>query len=492
MRSRPIGPPLRAALVAAIVAACSPLAASAQYLFLDVDGDSLNSFEYSYDDTVTVDFYAVTDRTPNGEPVGCVSEEGDYSLTGFTAALGSLLGSFQLVDVVTPIPGTMATFPIDAHPYGLTLGYMWPQSLPPGKHHILRLRLDYDGYGRNLVFTGPTCHTLPGVETTFVTHCPGDDWDYTQPVEGIGFGFFTDVYNRRPTVSAPDTVRAREGTPVQFTIDVTDPECGQGTYLFSYWPLDVPPGATVTGLTPFSYGEATSTFSWTPALGQAGTYAVRFIVHDPDTWNIFVPPDVEDTTYVVVAPDDPLSANAAPTARTGGPYSGVAGTPIAFRGEASSDPEGSPLAFEWSFGDGGTAAGPTVEHAYAEPGDFVVILTVTDEGGLSAAAPTTAAVSSPVPGARLISAVAPNPVTPATVVTFNTTRAGFASLHLFDARGRLVARPLDRSSLATGPHQVPALGGAATGGHGLPSGVYFLRLLTEHDGVETRRVTLLR
>lgn len=492
MRSHPIGRLFRSSLIAAIAAACIPLPTAAQYLFLDVDGDSLNSFEYSWDDTVTVDFYAVTDRSPYGDPFTCASEEGDYSLTGFTAALESLLGSFRLVDIATPIPGTVATFPPDAHPYGLTLGYMWPQALPPGKHHILRVRLDYDTYGRNLIFSGPSCHTLPGVENTIVTHCPGDDWDYTQTFEGIGFGYFTDVWNRRPTVSAPDTVHAREGETVQFTVDVTDPECGQGTYLFSYWPLDVPAGATVTGLTPFSYGEATSTFSWTPSLGQAGTHAVRFLVHDPDTWNYLTPPDVEDTCYVVVAPADPLSANAAPTARAGGPYSGVSGIPIAFRGDASSDPEGGTLAFEWSFGDGETAAGPNVEYAYAKPGAFVVTLNVTDEGGISAAAQTTAAISSPVPGARLIAAVAPNPATPASVVVFSTTREGFASLQLFDARGRLVARPLERSNLAAGPHEVPALGGAATGDARLPSGVYFLRLRTEHDGGETRRVTLLR
>jgi hypothetical protein len=493
MRSRPTGRLLRAALIAAAAVAWAPLPGSAQYLFLDVDGDSLNTGgEFApWADTVNVDVYAVTDRTPYGEPVTCDSEEGPLSIYGFTAAFTSALGPFELTGIEFPIPGTSPTFPPDVHPYGLTIGYTWPSWLPPGKHRLLRLRLVYGEGGRNLEFSPGSCHTLPGVGITITSLCPGEDYDYTMDVEGIGFGRYTDTWNRRPTVSAPDTVQAMEGEPVSFPVDVFDPECGLGTYLFSYWPLDVPTGAVVTGLTWAPYGEATSTFSWTPAVGQAGTYAVRFLVHDPDTWNIFVPPDVVDTTHVVVAPGVPLSANAAPTARAGGPYSGVVGGSISFRGDASSDPEGEPLVFDWSFGDGGTAAGPIVEYAYANPGVFVVTLTVTDDGGLSAAEPTTAAVSGPYPGAHLISAIAPNPVTPATVVAFATSREGFASVHLFDARGRLVARPFERSNLSAGPHQVPALGRAASDAR-LPSGVYFLRLRTEHDGAETRRVTLIR
>lgn len=37
--------------------------------------------------------------------------------------------------------------------------------------------------------------------------------------------------------------------------------------------------------------------------------------------------------------------------------------------------------YQWSFGDGGTATGPSVEHSYVKGGNYTVTLTVTDRGG---------------------------------------------------------------------------------------------------------------
>jgi len=48
--------------------------------------------------------------------------------------------------------------------------------------------------------------------------------------------------------------------------------------------------------------------------------------------------------------------NQAPTALPGGPYTGTAGTAIRFDGSASSDPDGTIASFQWSFGDGASAA----------------------------------------------------------------------------------------------------------------------------------------
>jgi PKD repeat protein len=44
----------------------------------------------------------------------------------------------------------------------------------------------------------------------------------------------------------------------------------------------------------------------------------------------------------------------------------------------SSDPDGWLISEEWDFGDGETATGTVVEHAYAFPGTYTVTLTVTD------------------------------------------------------------------------------------------------------------------
>jgi len=89
----------------------------------------------------------------------------------------------------------------------------------------------------------------------------------------------------------------------------------------------------------------------------------------------------------------PGSTNQPPVARPGGPYSGVAGAPIVFNGSGSSDPDGSVASYSWGFGDGGSASGVAPMHAYAAAGTYTITLTVTDQGGLTGSAQTTASVT---------------------------------------------------------------------------------------------------
>jgi PKD repeat protein len=56
-----------------------------------------------------------------------------------------------------------------------------------------------------------------------------------------------------------------------------------------------------------------------------------------------------------------------------------------FNGGASADSDGSITAYSWSFGDGQSAQGVTVAHAFTAAGDYLVRLTVTDDSGMTAA-----------------------------------------------------------------------------------------------------------
>ncbi len=75
-----------------------------------------------------------------------------------------------------------------------------------------------------------------------------------------------------------------------------------------------------------------------------------------------------------------------PTAAFDDPFA-VAGLPAAFDATASSDPDGSVARFDWSFGDGQSAAdgGPRPTHTYASAGNYLPSLTVTDNEGCSTA-----------------------------------------------------------------------------------------------------------
>ncbi|NKE70793.1 beta-propeller fold lactonase family protein [Candidatus Manganitrophus noduliformans] len=80
------------------------------------------------------------------------------------------------------------------------------------------------------------------------------------------------------------------------------------------------------------------------------------------------------------------AANAFPTARmTATPTVGPPPLTVRFDGSTSSDPDGVVSSYLWNFGDGASGTGAAIEHTYPAAGTYVATLTVTDEGGASAA-----------------------------------------------------------------------------------------------------------
>jgi PKD repeat protein len=89
-----------------------------------------------------------------------------------------------------------------------------------------------------------------------------------------------------------------------------------------------------------------------------------------------------------------FASNLKPMAFLGSGYRWSTGENIRFDGSLSSDPDGTLTSYDWDFGDGSTGSGATPVHAYGSPGTYTVTLTVTDNLGLTAAASTTAAITS--------------------------------------------------------------------------------------------------
>jgi PKD repeat protein len=102
--------------------------------------------------------------------------------------------------------------------------------------------------------------------------------------------------------------------------------------------------------------------------------------------------------------------NTAPTARPGGPYTGVEGVPTELDGSASTDPENHPLTYAWTFGDGTTGTGASPTHLYPDQGSYTASLVVTDSKGLSSAPQTTTvAIAAAPPSVEAGSAAALSP-----------------------------------------------------------------------------------
>ena len=130
----------------------------------------------------------------------------------------------------------------------------------------------------------------------------------------------------------------------------------------------------------WNFGDGSTGNGVSPSHAYAGTgnYTVTLTVSDTQLLS-----DPVTTTAEIAVP----SANRAPVADPGGPYSGSTGVEIRFDGTASSDPDGDSLTYLWDFGDRTTGTGVTPAHSYANSGVYEVSLVVND-GELPSAAVT--------------------------------------------------------------------------------------------------------
>jgi PKD repeat protein len=169
-------------------------------------------------------------------------------------------------------------------------------------------------------------------------------------------------------------------------------------------------GGPYSGITsqPINFSAAQSsdpdndplTYAW--SFGDGGTGTGKDLSHVYTTAGPFsVSVSVSDNrggSSTASAQVNVTAANRAPTAHAGGPYSGRAGVPIAFNATQSSDPDGDPLTYAWSFGDGGSRTGAQPEHTFDASGKFTITLTVADTRGSSHTTSVEANISAALPG----------------------------------------------------------------------------------------------
>jgi PKD repeat protein len=134
-------------------------------------------------------------------------------------------------------------------------------------------------------------------------------------------------------------------------------------------------------------------------------------------------------------PDCSQNQNEAPTANPNGPYNAIAGSPVVFSSAGSLDPDGTIVSYDWDFGDGSSGTGAAPQHAYQADGTFTVLLTVTDDGGATGSASTTATIT-PAPIPPSADAGGPYSGLVGTPVNFDGTGSG-------DADGSVVAYAWD-------------------------------------------------
>jgi len=181
-----------------------------------------------------------------------------------------------------------------------------------------------------------------------------------------------DVVNRGPIADAGPDQSVPKGTLVALNGNVSaDPDSDALT--FNWTQLSGPPAALA--------GDDTATPNFTAA--QAGTYLFQLEVTDPFNASAM------DTVTVVAVNAPPIATLAAT------PPVVAQGLPVAVTANGSWDPDGSIVAYNFTFGDGswsGDVTSPYLFHTWNNLGNHDVNLTVRDDDGTTATASLTLCV----------------------------------------------------------------------------------------------------
>ena len=346
----------------ALLVLLDPLPASAQYIYLDANGDGLNDDTDVLDPngSTRVDIWLDTSRNKDGSPAICDTDVGTpLTINSWEVVLRAVGGTVEWgpLDNMLPISPVRSCFASDADttdPVWYHNGWGGMSLLEPALYHVGRLRIRVLTGAPTIVFR-PNNPAQPTDLTAFGTKCPclqgdntyrlGEDWF---DAAGIGEGLVADA-------GGPYLVRINE--PLVFDSSET---------------LNVR-GGTLTYLWDFGDGGEGSGASPTHSYAEPGDYQVTLRVSDGSATH-------ETWTTVSVLPSLP------PIADIGGPYSGNVGIPILFDGRGSSDPNGDPIWFAWRFGDGTGSGDSNPFHTYFQPGTYTVTLVVYDGYSSSSAA----------------------------------------------------------------------------------------------------------
>jgi len=310
------------------------------------------SASYDPDGTITSYFWNLGDGT-NATGIStshAYSENGTYTVTltitdnegatGSTSAAKTILNRSPVAvfteSAETGYTGELFTFNASAShdPDGFIVNYFW-------------------NFGDGTNATG-----------VIAEHTYGEDGGYIVTL------IVTDNDGSTGTASAAKTVLNRP--PV--AVFAESAETGYTGELFTFnasTSYDVD-GSVVDYFWDFGDGTNATGVVASHAYADNGTYTVTLTVTDDDGSTA----SASATKNVLNRPPVAVFTESAEQVLTG--------ETITFNASASFDPDGSVTSYFWDFGDGTNTTGVSVGHAYAEDGNYIVTLTVTDNDGSTA------------------------------------------------------------------------------------------------------------
>jgi hypothetical protein len=258
-------------LVAAVLAFLSAGPASAQFMYLDTDGDGLSSPADVISPTgpTTVDVWLRTDTNADGSPASCVSADGDLTLNSYEFILHAVNGTVTWGAFTNRQPGFSTNLGLASNASDYHNGQGGGSPLPPGTYRLATVALEVLAGSPSLTIVPNTA--LGGAYlTAFSSNCSGNDFDNTLELGGewsdVAGAAYGGAENRAPSLVAPSDMTVNEGAVAEQDLEASDPDGDPVTFAVASGPSYV----SVTTLDPGT-GLATGRVHLAPGGADAGS-----------------------------------------------------------------------------------------------------------------------------------------------------------------------------------------------------------------------------
>ncbi|MEK7349082.1 MAG: hypothetical protein AABZ94_09440, partial [Candidatus Eisenbacteria bacterium] len=347
---------VRLLVVAAVCLMAFAAPASAQYMFLDSNGDGANTVADRLNangTATTVDVWLRTNTNRDLSAASCVTADGDLTINSYVVNLQASGGTVGFTGFVNQQAG-MTTVTVPLSPLSNTTEFSVGRGsgtvLLPGDYKLCTVNITGASGSPSVAIIGPSA-LQPTDLTNFGSQCSGNSFDNTLKlgdewfdVDGLAAA---PGGNLDPIITAPATAAGTEDSAFSVTASAADPEAGNVTL-------------SQTNNAPFLAGPASAgpvlapsiTLSGTPNFTQAGSYAVNWSAVDATTGT------ASATTAITIA-----NLNRNPVITAPATVSGSENTAVSVTASAS-DPDADNVGLSQTnnapFLAGPTSAGPSV------------------------------------------------------------------------------------------------------------------------------------
>ena len=323
----------------AIVALISavPHQATAQYIYLDSNGDGIHTSAdvLATTGTTTVDVWLSTDHNRDGGEATCDTGDGPLSINSYSFILKAQHGTVTWSGFTNQMAGFDIAFGVASNATDYVNGFGSGAYLQAGLYHLATLSIT-PATGTPLIIVASNSTLNNSYTTSFGSQCSGNDLDNTLKLgsdwvdaDGLAYG---GAVGSPPVLAQPGNMTVAEGATADQTLTATDVDLNPLTFSKTQGPNYV----TVTTSDPGT-GTGMGNVHLAPDYLSAGTSLVEVQVSDGF--------NTDEKQFQVTVTNVPRPIDLAPI-----PNLEVQLSHVAYYYLSVSDPEGRPFSVQKTTG----------------------------------------------------------------------------------------------------------------------------------------------